>query len=138
MSPLGGDDLQALKAHSNEAAELLRLLANPTRLLLLCHIARNECSVAELERDLGLRQPGLSQQLAELRQNKLVKTRRESRSVYYTIADERVRVLLAALHGAFCGDPQPPALSERQALAQPTQSAPAARGDSARFAQVRR
>jgi ArsR family transcriptional regulator len=136
VSPLGGDDLQALKAHSNEAAELLRLLANPTRLLLLCHIARNECSVAELERDLGLRQPGLSQQLAELRQNKLVKTRRESRSVYYTIADERVRVLLAALHGAFCGDP-PPALSERQTRATHA-AAPAARGDSARFAQVRR
>lgn len=139
MSPLGGDDLEALKAHSNEAAELLRLLANPTRLLLLCHIARNECSVAELERDLGLRQPGLSQQLAELRQNKLVKTRRESRSVYYTIADERVRVLLAALHGAFCGGPPPTTLGEGQALlAQPTQAAPAARGDSARFAQVRR
>ncbi|ALS94064.1 transcriptional regulator [Xanthomonas oryzae pv. oryzae] len=85
-------------------AELLRMIATPTRLLLLCQIAQGESSVADLERDLGMRQPGLSQQLAELRRYELVKTRRESRSIHYSIADPRVRSLLDALHAIFCSE----------------------------------
>ncbi|MBU2166635.1 MAG: metalloregulator ArsR/SmtB family transcription factor, partial [Alphaproteobacteria bacterium] len=88
-----------------EAADLLRQLANPTRLLILCHITREERAVGEMERDLGLKQPGLSQQLAELRQAGLVKTRRESRSIYYSIADERVQALMGMLHDIFCAVP---------------------------------
>ena len=130
MTALAAVELEALKARANDAAELLRLLANPTRLLLLCHIARGECSVAELERDLGLRQPGLSQQLAELRQNQLVKTRRESRSIYYSIADARVQVMLDALHEALCGDPQ-----LREGSVQEYDGT-ARHGESARFAQI--
>ena len=86
------EDRKALRRFSStEVAELLRTIATPTRLLLLCQIAQGEPSVADLERDLGLRQPGLSQQLAELRRFDLVKTRRESRSIHYSIADPRVR-----------------------------------------------
>ncbi len=94
-----------LKAKAPEAADLLRQLANPTRLLILCHITREERAVGEMERDLGLKQPGLSQQLAELRQAGLVKTRRESRSIYYSIADERVQALMGMLHDIFCAVP---------------------------------
>lgn len=132
MKTPADEGLEALKERANDAADLLRLLANPTRLLLLCQIARGECSVAELERDLGLRQPGLSQQLAELRQNQLVKTRRESRSIYYSLADARVQVLLEALHEALCGDPQ-----LQQATSPPARMAPAP-GESARFARIER
>ncbi|HFK1874658.1 TPA: ArsR/SmtB family transcription factor [Pseudomonas aeruginosa] len=132
MKTPADEGLEALKERASDAAELLRLLANPTRLLLLCQIARGECSVAELERDLGLRQPGLSQQLAELRQNQLVKTRRESRSIYYSLADARVQVLLEALHEALCGDPS---LSPVQ---EPTDGGGREYGESARFAQVMR
>lgn len=116
------ENLDAMKQRVPEAADLMRLLSNPTRLLLLCEIAQQESSVAELERDLGMKQPGLSQQLAELRQNGLVKTRRESRSIYYSIADARVQALLAALHGIFCSDPpelvqqHPPSMRSRLAL----------------------
>jgi|GEM_PF-180925 len=92
-----GDDLERLKAAAPEAAELLRQLANANRLLILCHIAQQERSVGQLEQELGLRQPGLSQQLAELRQSGLVKTRRESRSIYYSLADERAEAVLAML-----------------------------------------
>ena len=95
---------EAMKAAAPEVAELLRLLSTPTRLLLLCHIAQGECAVGAIERDLGIRQPGLSQQLSELRQAGLVATRRESRSIYYSIADARVRMLLGALHAIFCGE----------------------------------
>jgi DNA-binding transcriptional ArsR family regulator len=101
-------DLEAmarLKEKAPEAADLLRQLANPTRLLILCHITHQERAVGEMERDLGLKQPGLSQQLAELRQAGLVRTRRESRSIYYAIADERVQGIMAMLHSIFCAVP---------------------------------
>lgn len=91
-----------LKQKAPEAADLLRQLANPTRLLILCHITHGERAVGEMERDLGLKQPGLSQQLAELRQAGLVKTRRESRSIYYSIADDRVQGIMGMLHDIFC------------------------------------
>lgn len=94
-----------LKAKAPEAADLLRQLANPTRLLILCHVAQQERAVGEMERDLGLKQPGLSQQLAELRQAGLVKTRRQSRSIYYSIADARVQALMGMLHDIFCAVP---------------------------------
>jgi len=94
-----------LKAKAPEAADLLRQLANPTRLLILCHVVHQERAVGDMERDLGLKQPGLSQQLAELRQAGLVKTRRQSRSIYYSIADERVQALMGMLHNIFCAAP---------------------------------
>ncbi|MDP3143528.1 MAG: metalloregulator ArsR/SmtB family transcription factor, partial [Candidatus Omnitrophota bacterium] len=72
--------MEALKTKAPQAAELLRQLANANRLMILCHIAQEERSVGQLEQDLGIKQPSLSQQLAELRQFGLVKTRRESRS----------------------------------------------------------
>lgn len=102
--------LEAMKAHAPQVAELLRSIATPTRLLLLCQIARGEPSVAELERDLGLRQPALSQQLAELRRSGLVRTRRASRSIHYSIADARIHAMLGALHAIFCapGQQAPP------------------------------
>lgn len=97
--------MEALRLKSTEAAELLRLLANPTRLMILCHIAEQERSVGEMEQALDLKQPGLSQQLAELRQAGLVKTRRQSRSVYYSIADARTEAILDMLWQTFCGQP---------------------------------
>ena len=105
---LPSPDLEAmarLKEKAPEAAELLRQLANPTRLLILCHITHQERAVGEMERDLGLKQPGLSQQLAELRQAGLVKTRRESRSIYYSIADDRVQGIMGMLHSIFGATP---------------------------------
>ena len=102
--PAAGNDIAALKAKAPEVAEFLRLLANPNRLLLLCHLSQRERSVTEIQRDLGLRQPALSQQLAELRQSGLVQTRRQSRSIYYTIKDSRARAVVGMLHAIFCGD----------------------------------
>lgn len=127
------DDLERLKAAAPEAAELLRQLANANRLLILCHIAQQERSVGQLEQELGLRQPGLSQQLAELRQSGLVKTRRESRSIYYSLADERAEAIMAMLHRIFCADPKALTEAVRQDQA-PDQARPA--GDAARFARI--
>lgn len=132
MSAPGTADLEEMKARVPEVAELLRIIATPTRLLLLCQIAQGEPSVAELERDLGLRQPALSQQLAELRRHGLVSTRRASRSIHYAIADDRVRTLLGALHAIFCGGAA--GLQTVQAVAPPSPAGAQAAG----FARVAR
>ena len=96
--------MERLKEKAPEAAELLRQLANANRLLILCHIAEEERSVGQLEADLGIKQPALSQQLAELRQYGLVKTRRQSRSIFYSIADDRAQAVMGMLYEIFCGD----------------------------------
>ncbi|HEX7814013.1 metalloregulator ArsR/SmtB family transcription factor [Dyella sp.] len=97
-----------MKARVPEVSELLRFMATPSRLLLLCQLAQGEMTVGGLEEATGIRQPALSQQLAELRQRQLVATRRESRSIIYRMADSRVAALLTAMHGIFCMDAASP------------------------------
>lgn len=80
------------------AAEFLRALAHPMRLQILCRLLDGELSVAGFESELGLKQPNLSQQLGQLREAALVTTRREAKSIIYSLSDERVHGLLEALH----------------------------------------
>ena len=134
---LAPQDLSQLKDKTTEAAELLRQLSNPNRLLLLCHIAMGETSVGELEQELGLKQPGLSQQLAELRQAGLVKTRRQSRSIYYSIADAHVTSILAMLWQTFCASGDAPAALPFARPAASAEPSPAtASSGAARFARI--
>ncbi|GAA5265426.1 ArsR family transcriptional regulator [Acidiphilium sp. MT5] len=83
-----GIELDVMKNSASEAVEFLRGIANPHRLMILCHLARGEHSVGTLERELGIRQAHLSQQLARLRQDGLVQTRRDSRTIYYSMASD--------------------------------------------------
>jgi DNA-binding transcriptional ArsR family regulator len=92
-----------MQARAEAAAGLLRTLANPGRLKTLCLLADGEKSVADLAQRLGMAQPSVSQQLARLRLEGLVAPRRDGRTIYYAIADDRVRPVLAAMQGAFCG-----------------------------------
>lgn len=85
-----------------QAAEFLKSLANENRLLILCHLSEGEMSVSELEDALGLRQPTLSQQLARLRTDKLVETRRVGKTIYYSLASDEVGQLLELMYGLFC------------------------------------
>lgn len=94
---------EALKVKAEEAADFMRLFSTPSRLMLLCRIAQKECSVGEIQEELEFKQPALSQQLAELRQAGVVKTRRESRQIYYSITDGRVAVVMHMLMQMFCG-----------------------------------
>lgn len=80
----------------------MRLFSTPSRLILLCHIAQKERSVGEIQEDLDFKQPALSQQLGELRQAGVVQTRRESRQIYYSIADDRVAAVMEMLMRVFC------------------------------------
>lgn len=89
------------------AADLLRALAHPMRLRILCRLLDGELAVSGFESELGLRQPNLSQQLGALREAGLVATRREAKSIVYRLADARVSQILRALRSALSGAPLP-------------------------------
>lgn len=95
--------LEGLADAAAAACGLLKSLANPDRLLLLCELARGECNVGRLEQALGIAQPTLSQQLAVLREAQLVDTRRDGKHVYYRIASQEALAVLRVLHQQFCG-----------------------------------
>lgn len=93
----------AMARHAEEAAGLLKALAHPARLLVLCRLAEGESSVGELQPLVGLSMSALSQHLAVLREMDLVVTRRESQSIYYALAEGPVVGVLDALYSAYCG-----------------------------------
>ena len=95
-------DLQRLRAAAGEATAVLRALGNEDRLLLLCEMSQAELSVGELAERTGIAQPTLSQQLAVLRAQELVVTRREGKQIFYSVADRRTLDLLKTLHRLFC------------------------------------
>jgi DNA-binding transcriptional ArsR family regulator len=91
-----------LALRSAEAAAFLKALSHEGRLLILCHLTEGERSVTELERLLDLRQAAVSQQLARLRLEGLVSTRREGKAIYYSIQDPKVQRLVKLLHDMYC------------------------------------
>ncbi|HDF2342151.1 TPA: helix-turn-helix transcriptional regulator [Morganella morganii] len=99
MTPTQLTDMQEAAAG---VAALLKILGNPDRLLLLCQLSRGECNVSELEALTGINQPTLSQQLTVLRNEGLVNTRREGKRIYYSVADEKVLILLTTLYQLYC------------------------------------
>lgn len=91
-----------MQERAGEAAELLKAMANPQRLRVLCLLLEREMSVGELNSLVDLSQSALSQHLAVLREKELVCTRREAQTVYYSVPDGLVHDIIASLHGAFC------------------------------------
>lgn len=94
-----------LPAHAQDAAQLLKALANPDRLLLLCQLVEGERSVTDLGALSGIPQPSLSQQLAVLRGERLVSTRREGKRVIYRVNSPDALAILQTLYGLFCAEP---------------------------------
>lgn len=101
---LAGADIDALKSNAGRAAAFLKALAHEHRLLLLCLLCEGERSVTELETLLGVRQPAVSQQLARLRLDGLVTTRREGKAIYYRLANADVQRVLEVVHDIYCGN----------------------------------
>jgi ArsR family transcriptional regulator len=87
---------------SGKAAEFLRSLSHPQRLLVLCALGNEEKSVAELREELDIAQVPMSQQLMRLRADGLVESRREGTTVFYRITRAEVLTMVQALHEAFC------------------------------------
>jgi len=84
------------------ATELLKTLANSGRLMVLCHIVKQERTVNELEKLVGLGQSALSQHLSRLRYEEIVECRREGKIAYYSLKDERARRVLEELYSIYC------------------------------------
>ncbi|SDX11242.1 ArsR/SmtB family transcription factor [Celeribacter indicus] len=84
-----------------EASALIKQLANPNRLAVICYLIEAPRTVAELEEDLGIPQPTLSQQLTQLREAKMIIGQRQARQVIYRIEDSRVLPLVQALRLIF-------------------------------------
>jgi len=92
-----------MQTNACAAAAFLKILANDWRLMILCELLKGERSVGELEEIVSLSQSALSQHLARLRRSHLVKTRRESQTIYYSIADPGVTKIIGALYDLYCG-----------------------------------
>ena len=91
-----------LQAAAHEACSLLKVLSNPDRLMILCHLTLGEARVGELEEVLGIVQPTLSQQLTVLREEELVSTRRDGKNIYYSLASPQALAVLETLNNEFC------------------------------------
>ncbi len=92
-------------AQAEKAASLLASMSNPHRLRILCELHENELTVGDLQNRIGISQSNLSQQLARLRDAKLVATRRESQKIYYALASDEVVQVIHVLHDLFCREP---------------------------------
>lgn len=94
-----------MASNAAAAAAYLKTLAHEGRLMILCHLGSGEKSVGELEEILDLRQAAVSQMLARLRDEGLVATRREGKTIYYSLADENTSQVISLLYNLFC-DPK--------------------------------
>jgi DNA-binding transcriptional ArsR family regulator len=94
--------LKQLEKNAHKASDLLGAMANTSRLMILCQLADGERSVSDLQPMIGLSQSALSQHLAVLRRKRLVRTRREGQSIYYSLASGEAASIMHTLHDQFC------------------------------------
>ena len=102
-------DMEALYENAERATGLLRTMSNQWRLLILCHLSQGEMSVHQLEDVIGLSQSALSQHLAILRRERLVRTRREAQSIIYSLASTEASAVMETLYELYCGPNAPAA-----------------------------
>lgn len=93
---------QSIYQHADSATRQLKALANVNRLMILCILCEGELSVTELNELIDISQSALSQHLAKLRDDEIVTTRRESQTIYYSIADGVAKGIIEVLHGYYC------------------------------------
>lgn len=95
-------ELETMHGAAERACRLMKTLSNPDRLMVLCRLSQGELSVGEIEAELGIRQPTLSQQLTVLREHGLVNTRREGKNIYYSVASAEAMAVIRVLYEQFC------------------------------------
>lgn len=101
-------EMAQMMGNARKAADFLKALAHEGRLMILCHLAQGERSVTELERLLSQRQAAVSQQLARLRLEGLVESRREGKAIYYRLADGRAETMIGIVYEMFCAEAEEP------------------------------
>ena len=99
----GSGPASHMHLHAADAAALMKALGNESRLMILCLLAEGEHSVSDLNEIIPLSQSALSQQLGRLRQQDLVKTRRESQTIFYSLANGPADRVIRLLHDIYCG-----------------------------------
>jgi len=92
-----------MASQATDAAAYLKTLAHEGRLMILCHLGTGEKSVGELEDMLSVRQAAVSQMLARLRDEGLVSTRRDGKTIYYSLSDDKTSQVIGLLYSLFCG-----------------------------------
>ena len=102
ISQVSSRDVEAMTDSAREASEFLKALAHESRLQILCNLVDGEKHVAELEAALAIRQSTVSQQLARLRLEGLVTSRRDGKQVYYSLANDDVKKMIGVLVEMFC------------------------------------
>ena len=95
-------NLKKMLSYAENACALMKVLANRDRMMILCELSQRECCVSELEEKLEIYQPTLSQQLTVLRREKLVKTRREGKQIYYSLGSKEALAVIEVLYQQFC------------------------------------
>lgn len=95
--------IEEMETAAEQVSELMKALANKHRLLVLCQLVERERSVGELARLLDVREPAMSQQLAVLRREGLVRARRDGQTIYYGLERDDVRSLMQFLYDTYCG-----------------------------------
>ncbi len=96
---MSSDELQQ---HAEAAATLLKTIGNPTRLMILCALLQGEFTVGELNERIDMSQSSLSQHLAVLRREGVVKTRREAQTIFYSLQSNEVELLISCLYEIYC------------------------------------
>lgn len=98
------DTTRDMATRASDAAAYLKTLAHEGRLMILCHLGAGEKSVGELENLLSIRQAAVSQMLARLRDEGLVNTRRDGKTIFYSLADTNTEQVIGLLYSLFCGN----------------------------------
>ncbi len=99
---LASMNIQEMEYNAEKAAELMTMMSNPNRLLILCQLLDGEKCVMELADAVGLSQSALSQHLAKLRGGKLVATRRDAQTINYSLASDEVAAVMMVLYNIYC------------------------------------
>lgn len=105
LSPdMSSAEMDRIAQSACDASNFLKAISHEGRLMILCHLVSGEKSVTELEDLLSARQAAVSQQLARLRLEGLVTPRREGKTIFYSLADDRPRKVLEVIYELFCSD----------------------------------
>ena len=97
-------DIETMQQQSAVVADFLKTVAHPDRLMVLCLLTQGEMNVSELSQHSQLSQSAFSQHLSVLRKQNIVKVRKESQQVFYSLADHRIQALLSVLKKSFCDE----------------------------------
>ncbi len=96
------EDMDRMVKNAERACSFLKSIAHEGRMMILCHLATGEKTVTELEDLLSARQAAVSQQLGRLRMEGLVVPRREGKTIYYSLTDDRPKQIMSVVYDLFC------------------------------------